>query len=118
MHTMKLPSFSHQVWLHLFSPSYIISIDTDTRVIWGVNLGQRNLTAAFLEVQAIVNAFASPAIKDSGIVLEAIEVGNEADFYKKNHMRPKTFTSTEYVREYVSPTSLSARRILTHIPLC
>ncbi|KAL0565572.1 hypothetical protein V5O48_016448, partial [Marasmius crinis-equi] len=39
----------------------------DTQVTWTVNLGQQNLTAAFLEAQAIANAFALPEIKDAGI---------------------------------------------------
>lgn len=69
------------------------------------------MTTAFLEAQAIVNAFSSPAIKDAGIVLEAIEIGNEADFYMKNRVRPKTFTSKQYVAECVLISS--AREIFT-----
>jgi hypothetical protein len=77
------------------------SIDTDTRVIWGLNLGQNNITAAFFEAQSLIKAFASSPFKNAGIVLEAIEIGNEADLYSENGMRPSTFTSKEYVTECV-----------------
>jgi hypothetical protein len=86
----------------IFSLSYVyILIDIDTRVTWGLNLGQNNLTAAFLEARALVQAFASPPIKNASIVLEAIEIGNEADLYAKHGARPSTFTSTQYVAECV-----------------
>ena len=95
-----------------FLTSYLI--DTDTHVTWGLNLGGNNLSAAFLEAKALVNAFKSPSIKNAGIVLEAIEIGNEADLYPNNGARPKNFTSTEYVAECVL-ISLSARSIFTHM---
>ena len=59
------------------------------------------MSAAFLEAQALAKAFASTAIKNNGIVLEAIEIGNEADLYLKTGARPRTYTSTEYVTECV-----------------
>lgn len=97
---MKLPSFSPQAWILLvFSSSRLLIGVLDTRVIWGLNLGQYNLTAAFLEAKALVKAFESPSIKYAGIVLEAIEIGNEADLYSNNGARPRTFTSTQYVTE-------------------
>jgi len=81
----------------------------NTHVTWGLNLGQNNLSAAFLEVEALVNAFKSSSIKDAGIVLEAIEIGNEADLYPNNGARPKNFTSTEYVAEWIKfATNVSA----------
>jgi len=81
----------------------------NTRVIWGLNLGQNNLTAAFLEAQALVNAFTYAPIKDAGIVLEAIEIGNEADLYLHNGARPGTYTSTQYVTEWIEfATNVSA----------
>ncbi|KAF8802474.1 glycoside hydrolase family 79 protein [Phlegmacium glaucopus] len=73
----------------------------NTHVIWGLNLGQNNLTAAFLEAQSLVKAFASPPIKDAGIVLDAIEIGNEADLYLNNGARPPTFTSSQYVTQWI-----------------
>jgi hypothetical protein len=81
-----------------------------------LDLGQNNLSAAFLEAKALVNAFNSSPIKDAGIVLEAIEIGNEADLYSNNGARPKDFTSTEYVAECVL-ISLS-RSIFTHMIPC
>jgi len=112
---MELRSFSHKVWILLFYLFFFLTcvhilIVTDTHVIWGLNLGQNNLTAAFLEAQSLVKAFASPPIKDAGIVLEAIEIGNEADLYSNNGARPRTFTSTQYVTECV-PTSRSGHQL-------
>lgn len=75
----------------------------DTHVIWGVNFGTNNLTAAFLEAQAIKNAFASPTVRSAGIILEQIEIGNEADLYGGNgHRNSATWTIEEYVKEYAS----------------
>jgi len=105
MATTKLPSISHQVLVQSFlSPVLYLIIfhgATDTHVIWGLNLGQTNLTATFLGAKALVEAFASPAVKNAGIILDAIEIGNEADLYKNNGARPKTYTSTQYVEECV-----------------
>jgi hypothetical protein len=70
-------------------------------VIWGLNLGKNNLTAAFLEAKSLLKAFASPAVTHAGISLDAIEIGNEPDLYPNNGARPKNYTSTQYVNEYV-----------------
>lgn len=64
-------------------------------------MAQNNITVALLEAQSLSKAFKSPSFRNAGIVLEAIEVGNEADLYSKNGARPSTFTSTEYVKECV-----------------
>lgn len=74
------------------------------------------MSAAFLEAKALVNAFKSSSIKNAGIVLEAIEIGNEADLYSNNGARHKDYTSKEYVAECVL-IPLSARSIFTHIIL-
>lgn len=50
-------------------------------VIRGLNLGQSYLTAAYLNAKSIVKAFTSTAVKDTGITLDGIEIGNEADLY-------------------------------------
>ncbi|KAI5118995.1 hypothetical protein M0805_004405 [Coniferiporia weirii] len=74
-----------------------------TQVIWGVNFGQDNLTAAYLEAKAIKDAFQSPAVRDAGVSLEFIEIGNEADLYQNNGFRnPSTWTISEYVKEWTS----------------
>ncbi|KXN91627.1 hypothetical protein AN958_12479 [Leucoagaricus sp. SymC.cos] len=72
----------------------------NTHVVWGVNFGQNNLTAAYLEAKAIVKAFASTAVNSQGIVLDAIEIGNEPDLYRNNGLRPSNYTSTQYVKEW------------------
>ncbi|KAG6900580.1 hypothetical protein C0993_008297 [Termitomyces sp. T159_Od127] len=71
----------------------------NTRVTWGLNLGQFNLTTAFLEAKSIVKAFSSSAIRNAGIVLDAIEIGNEADLYRNNGARPRSYNIGQYVKE-------------------
>lgn len=74
-----------------------------TRVIWGVNFGTDNLTAAFLEAQAIKNAFDSREVQSAGVILAQVEIGNEADLYGGNgHRNPATWTIQEYVKEWTS----------------
>ncbi|KAF5382078.1 hypothetical protein D9615_004232 [Tricholomella constricta] len=77
----------------------------NTRVIWGLNLGQNNLTTAFLEAKSIVRAFSSSAVKDMGIVLDAIEIGNEADLYRNNGARPRTYNATQWTSFATNVTS-------------
>jgi hypothetical protein len=64
-----------------------------------LNLGQNNLTAAFLEAKSLAKAFSSFSVKAAGITLDAIEIGNEVDLYQFNGLRPSTYTSTQYVKE-------------------
>jgi hypothetical protein len=64
-----------------------------------LNLGQNNLTAAFLEAKSLAKAFSSLSVKVAGITLDAIEIGNEVDLYSNNGLRPSTYTSTQYVKE-------------------
>ncbi|KAG5716858.1 hypothetical protein E4T56_gene3419 [Termitomyces sp. T112] len=81
----------------------------NTHVTWGLNLGQFNLTTAFLESKSIVKAFSSSAIRNSGIVLDAIEIGNEADLYRNNGARPQSYNVAQYVREWTTfATNISA----------
>jgi hypothetical protein len=40
-----------------------------------------------------------PNITDAGIVLEAIQIGNEADLYGNNGMRAKNYDVVAYVKE-------------------
>lgn len=74
---------------------------SDTQIIWGVNFGQNNLTAAYLEACAVANAFTSNTFRDANITLEAIEIGNEADLYTSNGARNSSFNVQQYVTQYV-----------------
>ncbi|KAH9887651.1 glycoside hydrolase family 79 protein [Cubamyces lactineus] len=73
-----------------------------TRMTWGVNLGADNVTNAVNMAKAIVGAFRSWTVQASGVVLERIEVGNEADLYKNNGLRPSNWTVEEYVPDWIS----------------
>ncbi|THV07040.1 glycoside hydrolase family 79 protein [Dendrothele bispora CBS 962.96] len=75
-------------------------LPSGTHVIWGVNFGTDNLTAAVLEAQAIKRAFDSDAVKDAGVVLDFVEIGNEADLYGGNGHREKGFNISEYVQQW------------------
>jgi hypothetical protein len=61
-----------------------------THVTWGLNLGGNNITTVFLQTQSILRAFASSAVKNAGITLDFLEIGNEADLYNNNG-RPVIF---------------------------
>ena len=69
------------------------------------------MPAALLETIAIINAFSSPSIISAGILLEAIEVGNEADLFSMNGGRLRTYTVRQYVSEWVL-ISLSTMSVL------
>ncbi|KAF5364746.1 hypothetical protein D9758_009300 [Tetrapyrgos nigripes] len=73
-----------------------------THVIWGVNFRRSNLTAAFLEAQAIGKAFRTEAMKDAGVILDYVEIGNEADLYIGNDSRDEDFDVAEYVEEWTT----------------
>ncbi|KAJ7475686.1 glycoside hydrolase family 79 protein [Mycena latifolia] len=77
-------------------------LPTGTGVTWGVNFGGKNLTAVFLETRAIVSAFSSPAIRNAGITLDFLELGNEADLYKNNGLRASTYSVSQYAKEWIS----------------
>jgi len=40
-----------------------------------------------------------PNLTDAGIVLEAIEIGNEADLYGNNGMRAQGYDEVTYLKE-------------------
>ncbi|KAJ4468707.1 glycoside hydrolase family 79 protein [Lentinula aciculospora] len=83
-----------------------------THITWGVNFKSLNLTAAFLEAGAIADAFDSFPVS-SGITLDAIEIGNEADLYTNNGGRPANFTIAQYVPQWIS----FASNISTTVPI-
>ncbi|KIK70061.1 glycoside hydrolase family 79 protein [Collybiopsis luxurians FD-317 M1] len=79
-----------------------------THVTWGVNFKSANLTAAVLEASAIAEAFNSFS-PSAGLVLDAIEIGNEADLYVNDGNRPSNFTISAYVLQWASfATNVSA----------
>ncbi|KAI0027404.1 hypothetical protein K488DRAFT_61654 [Vararia minispora EC-137] len=78
------------------------NLPSGTPVIWGVNFGENNLTAAYLETVAICNAFKSSTIKSKGVALEAIEIGNEADLYSNNGHRSSNYSINDYVPQWTT----------------
>lgn len=69
-----------------------------TRITWGLNMLQNNITNAVAEASSIAKAFAGADIQSAGIILEHIEIGNEADIYKKPE---GTWNATDYVKTCV-----------------
>ncbi|KAF7970112.1 hypothetical protein HWV62_24994 [Athelia sp. TMB] len=87
----------------------VSNLPSGTHVWWGVSLREDNLTSAYLETKAIVKAFASAAVKNAGITLDFIEVGNEADLYVNNGGRRAPYGPTQYVPDWVKiATNVSA----------
>jgi len=77
------------------------NLPSGTHVTWGVNFKSLNLTAAVLEAGAIASAFASfPS--SSGLTLDAVEIGNEADLYSGGGFRPSGFSIAQYVPQWTS----------------
>ncbi|KAH0833145.1 glycoside hydrolase family 79 protein [Lanmaoa asiatica] len=93
--------FSHGVQVYLQPTRFQLECLIGTRVHWGINLRQYNLTVAYLETKALIQAFGSPAVKANGITLNFIEVGNEADLYYKNGGRNSSWSVFEYVPQWV-----------------
>ncbi|KAF8588175.1 glycoside hydrolase family 79 protein [Ramaria rubella] len=77
-------------------------LPSGTHMIWGVNLGLDNVTNAVNMATSIVKAFGSAAVKAANVHLDLIEVGNEADLYKNNGLRPSNWTEAEYVTDWES----------------
>lgn len=65
-------------------------------MIWGVNLRDNNLTSAYLEARSIAKAFSSTAVKDAGVTLDFLEIGNEADGFSSVRTN---WSVAEYVKE-------------------
>ena len=71
-------------------------------MVWGVNLGFNNVTNAVNMAKAIVRAFRTNAVKASGVILDLLEVGNEADLFRYNGLRPSNWTVQDYVPNWIS----------------
>ncbi|KAF8622544.1 hypothetical protein AX15_006899 [Amanita polypyramis BW_CC] len=76
-------------------------LPANTHVIWGVNLAQNNISAAFLEAQSIAKAFSTRAFTQAGLVLDAIEIGNEPDLYAHSGVRPG-YSLSNYIADWSS----------------
>ena len=83
----------------------------DTHVIWGLNFGQRNGSAAICAARAILDAFSSPAFVNANITLDALEIGNEPDLYMNNGLRPSSYGSPQYVEECVPDLIFGFRKL-------
>ncbi|TFK85874.1 glycoside hydrolase family 79 protein [Polyporus arcularius HHB13444] len=77
-------------------------LPSGTHMTWGVNFGADNVTNAVNMVKSIIKAFKTPSVTSSGVVLDLIEVGNEADLYKNNGLRPSNWTVNQYVPDWIS----------------
>lgn len=77
-------------------------LPSGTHMTWGVNFGADNVTNAVNMVKSIIKAFSTSSVINSGVVLDLIEVGNEADLYKNNGLRPSNWTVSEYVPDWIS----------------
>lgn len=53
----------------------LITLHSGTHMTWGVNLGADNITNAVNMAKAIVKAFSSKAVQQSGVQLDLIEIG-------------------------------------------
>ncbi len=80
----------------------ITTIRTGTHVTWGLNLGANNITNAVREAQSLVKAFKSQEMKSADVILDFIELGNEADLYRNNGLRPSNYSPVNYTAEYVN----------------
>lgn len=68
---------------------------------FGVNLASSNMSNAVAMAKAIVEAFnpsTGPAAT-AGVILDMIEIGNEADLYAQNKLRPAGWNVTVYVAQ-------------------
>ena len=74
-----------------------------THMTWGVNLGADNATNAVNMAKSIIKAFSDDDVKASGVVLDLIEVGNEADLFGSNGLRSSSnWTVDVYVPDWIS----------------
>ncbi|KAI1793367.1 glycoside hydrolase family 79 protein [Ganoderma leucocontextum] len=87
-----------------------------TRMTWGIDLGADNVTNAVNMANAIVRAFRTGVMKASGVVLDLIEVGNEADLFRSNGLRPSNWTVEDYVPNWISIAGPAVEAVGIHGP--
>lgn len=74
-----------------------------THVIWGVNFGNGTVQNAAAMAQSIANAFsAGGAAQSAGVILDAIQIGNEPDLYARHGNRSATYNIQSYLNECVT----------------
>ena len=78
-------------------------LPSGTHMVWGVNFGADNATNAVNMAKSIIKAFSDDDVKASGVVLDLIEVGNEADLFGSNGLRSSSnWTVDVYVPDWIS----------------
>lgn len=69
-------------------------------MVWGLNLGSDSTSNAVAQVKAIMSTFASDgAATAAGVILDYIEIGNEADLYGSNGLRSSSWTFSQYLSQ-------------------
>lgn len=87
-----------------------------THMTWGINLGADNVTNAVNMARAIVRAFRTNTVKASGVILDLVEVGNEADLFRNNGLRPSNWTVQDYVSNWISIAGPAVAAVGIHGP--
>ncbi|KAI0337156.1 glycoside hydrolase family 79 protein [Trametopsis cervina] len=85
-----------------------------THMTWGINFGADNATNALNMAVSILKAFGSVAVQRAGVVLDLLEIGNEADLYKNNGLRPSNYSVNEYVADWINISTPVAQAIQSH----
>lgn len=69
---------------------------------WGVNLRSNDSSNAVEMAKSILAAFSpNSAAKKAGIILDAIQIGNEPDLYARHGFRPNPWSISSYVAQCV-----------------
>jgi hypothetical protein len=66
---------------------------------FGLNFGKLDAQLAIEQTNGILGAFQSEAVRNAGVSLERIELGNEPNLYPNNGLRAREYSITEYVTE-------------------
>ncbi|KAF8520875.1 glycoside hydrolase family 79 protein [Hysterangium stoloniferum] len=99
----SLTPYPEATTIHVGDGFYQLSkwLPSGTHMVWGVNFGLDNATNAANMAKSIMKAFSTSEVKRANIHLDLIEVGNEADLYKSNGLRPSNWTQEEYVADWI-----------------
>jgi hypothetical protein len=69
-------------------------------MIWGVNFGSNSTSNAVAQAKAIAATFAvGGAANSAGVILDSIEIGNDADLYMYNGLRGPSYNINQYAEE-------------------